>query len=87
MEDHLGLHRAYVIGGGTAVLPCVGLGHLIDPQHATFHHDVGWQSPANLAPFHRGLRVTSGLALKLHRVPNHHSLHGGAHVDHHLWQC
>lgn len=86
VEDHLRLHRAHIIGGGAAVLPGIGLRHLIDPQHAALHHDVIRQSPAHFTPFDRGLGVADRLALKLHGVADHHSLHGRTHVDHHLGQ-
>lgn len=74
IEDHLGLHRAHIIGGCAAILSCVCLSHPLDLQHATHHHDVGWESPAHFAPLDGGLGVTDGLAFKLHRVPNHDGL-------------
>lgn len=86
VEHHLGLHRAYVVGGRAAILPGIGLRHLTDPQHAALNHDVSGQRPTHLTPLHRGLRVTHSLALKLHRVSYHDGLHRGTHVDHHLRQ-
>lgn len=82
----MGLGGAGGVGGGAAVLSCVGQLHVGDPHDASALHDAGPQAPPDFAPRHLRLGVTQGQALELHGVANHHGLHGGPDVDEHRGQ-
>ena len=82
----MGLSGARGVGGGAAVLPCVGQLHAGDPDDASTLHDTRPQVPAHFAPRHLGFGVPQGQALELYGVANHHGLHGGPDVDEYGWQ-
>lgn len=82
-QQHMGLCGASAVGGSAAVLPSVGQLHVGDLDDIPALQDARPQAPSNFAPRHLRFGVTQCQALELHRVADHHGLHGGPDVDKH----